>query len=171
MAVADGGVVLDGERHAHYLCSVSELLQQVQQILGQRGETVACAESLTGGQVAVAFSETPGSSGTFLGGVVSYATEVKRKVLGVTAERVITSACAEQMAVGVRDLLDATWGVSTTGVAGPDEQEGQPVGTVFIGVAGPSGVRTEQLALDGDRAEIRVATVLEAIRVLHEEVS
>src|SRR5690348_4767165 len=108
--------------------------------LRERGETLACAESLTGGGLAAALTAVPGASASMRGGVVSYATEVKRTVLGVTAELVISAACAEQMAVGVRDLLGATWGLSTTGVAGPDTQEGQPVGTVFVGVIGPAVV-------------------------------
>lgn len=148
---------------------MDELLAQVQQALARRGETVACAESLTGGQLATSFSEVPGSSATFVGGVVSYATSVKRDLLGVGAERVISAACAEQMASGVRSLLGSTWGVSTTGVAGPDRQEDQPVGTVFVGVAGPAGVRAVRLALEGGRADIRVATVRAAIRALLED--
>lgn len=128
--------------------------------------TVACAESLTGGELASALSAAPGASETFRGGVVSYATEVKRDLLGVTAERVISAECAEQMAVGVRRLLDADWALSTTGVAGPDRQEDQPVGTVFVGIAGPDGVRTVKLDLDGDRTAIRGATCRAAMEEL-----
>ena len=101
-----------------------------------RSETVGCAESLTGGELAAWLSSTPGASATFTGGVVSYASEVKRDVLGVTAERVVSADCAEQMATGVRQLLGVDWALSTTGVAGPDEQEGQAVGTVYVGIAG-----------------------------------
>jgi PncC family amidohydrolase len=120
--------------------------------------TVACAESLTGGELAAMLSAAPGASDTFVGGVVSYATEVKREVLGVTADAVISAECAEQMATGVRRLLGADWALSTTGVAGPDRQEDQPVGTVFVGLAGPAGVRSVRLDLDGDRTAIRGAT-------------
>lgn len=130
-----------------------------------RGATVACAESLTGGELCAALSAAPGASDTLRGGVVSYATEVKRSVLGVTAERVITAECAEQMAAGVRALLVADWGISTTGVAGPTRQEDQPVGTVFVGIAGAHGVRSVQLDLDGDRIAIRGRAVR---RVLEE---
>lgn len=129
------------------------------------GATVACAESITGGDLAGALSAAPGASVTFRGGVVSYATEVKRAVLGVTAERVISAECAEQMAAGVRELCGADWGISTTGVAGPAEQEGQPVGTVYVGIAGPDGVRSVHLDLDGDRIAIRGRAVR---RVLEE---
>lgn len=133
--------------------------------LRARGTTLACAESVTGGDLAAALSAAPGASATFLGGVVSYATEVKRSVLGVRAERVISAECAEQMASGVREVCGADWGISTTGVAGPSEQENQPVGTVFVGIAGPLGVRSVRLNLGGDRIAIRGRAVR---RVLEE---
>lgn len=140
--------------------------ETLQALLFARGETVCCAESLTGGSLAVILTETPGSSGVFRGGVVSYATEVKREVLGVTAEKVISAECAAQMAAGVRALIGADWALSTTGVAGPESQEGEPVGTVFVGIAGPSGARAIQLSLEGSREEIRKATCQAALREL-----
>lgn len=140
--------------------------KELQALLLARGETVSCAESLTGGLLASALSGTPGASTVFRGGVVSYATEVKRSVLGVTAPGVISAECAMQMAAGVRSLLVSDWALSTTGVAGPDLQEDQPVGTVFLGIAGPGGTHTVELALAGNRDEIRAATVREAIAAL-----
>jgi PncC family amidohydrolase len=131
-------------------------------------QTVASAESLTGGELAALLSATPGASTSYVGGVVSYATTVKRDVLGVTAHRVISAECAAQMATGVRDLVGADWALSTTGVAGPDNQEEQPPGTVHVGLAGPSGVRSRLLHLDGDRAEIRTATCHHAVTLLLE---
>lgn len=139
--------------------------------LSMRGETVACAESLTGGQLAGLLSATPGASATFVGGVVSYATEVKRDLLGVTAQRVVSGQCAEQMASGVRDLLGVDWALSTTGVAGPDEQEGRPVGTVYVGLAGPRTIRSELFVLGGDRAAIRSAACGAALGLLLAEVA
>lgn len=139
---------------------------QVQARLLVRGETICCAESLTGGALASLLSSLPGASTVFLGGVVSYATEVKRSLLGVTAEQVISAECAMEMATGVRRLIGADWALSTTGVAGPDTQEGQPVGTVFIGIAGPQGVRAEHLELSGSRDEIRATTCRAAISIL-----
>lgn len=133
--------------------------------LRSRAQTLACAESLTGGGLADALSGVPGASAVFRGGVVSYATEVKRRLLGVRAPRVISAECAEQMAAGVRELLDATWGLSTTGVAGPDRQEDQPVGTVYVAVSGPSSV-VRRLDLQGDRAEIRAGAVAGAMTLL-----
>lgn len=139
--------------------------------LTEIGETVAAAESITGGRLSARLTDGPGSSAVFAGGVVSYATEVKIKVLGVPQDLVddhgvVSGECARSMAEGVRSLLGTTYGVSTTGVAGPDTQEGKPVGTVYVGVAGPAGTTVAELSLDGDRGEIQAATVREAMSAL-----
>jgi nicotinamide-nucleotide amidase len=143
----------------------------VQAALLARGETVGCAESLTGGEVAALLSATPGASATFVGGVVTYATDLKRRLLDVTATEVVSGECAVQMAVGARTLLGVDWAVSTTGVAGPDLQEGQPVGTVFLGLAGPSSARFVRLLLQGDRAAIRSGAAAGALDLLLAEVA
>lgn len=145
--------------------------EQLQRLLAERGETVATAESLTGGRLAVALTEAPGASATFVGGVVSYATSVKQEVLGVpddVVERhgVVSAECAEAMASGVRRLLGTTYAVSTTGVAGPDQQEGKPPGTVHVGIAGPGGVRHLSLEIEGDRGAIQDRTCEEALSAL-----
>lgn len=154
-----------------------------QQIIGatlhaellRRGLTLATAESLTGGALGDLVSAAPGASETYLGGVVSYATSVKVGLLGVRQETVdecgvVSAACAREMASGVRKLVGADWSVSTTGVAGPAQQEGKPVGTVFVGIAGPDGAVAHELHLEGNRAEIReractaaASTVLERV--------
>ena len=136
-----------------------------------RGQTVSCAESVTGGAVADALTAAPGASESFAGGVVSYATSVKVHLLGVPGDLVeqhgvISAPCAEAMAAGVRRLIGTDWAVSTTGVAGPETQEGQPVGRVYVGVAGPLGTTATELTLDGDRAEIRSAAVRAALTAL-----
>ncbi len=137
-----------------------------------RGATVATAESLTGGQLAGLLTDVPGASDVFRGGVVSYATAVKVEVLGVPEHvvdtfGVVSAECAGEMARGVRALMGATYGLSTTGVAGPDSQEGKPVGTVYVGLAGPDGSSTTvALELVGDRTAIRERTCLEAIDCL-----
>ena len=136
-----------------------------EELLG-RAETVACAESITGGGLADLLSGTPGASATYVGGVVSYATRVKRDLLGVTAARVVSADCAAQLATGVRDLLGTDWAISTTGVAGPDTQDDQPVGTVYVGVAGPAGVVVRRLTLDGDRRAIRAQACRGAVQAL-----
>src|SRR5690348_4815213 len=140
--------------------------ESLQALLLERGETVCCAESLTGGMLAALLSQTPGASVVFMGGVISYATEVKRTMLGVTAAKVVSAESAIEMAVGVRDLIGADWALSTTGVAGPDSQEDEPVGTVFIGVAGPGGSRSVRLTLSGTREEIRTAACHSALAEL-----
>lgn len=140
-------------------------------VLEARGETVGCAESLTGGELAALLTAVPGASATFVGAVVCYASEVKREVLGVTVERVVSAVAAQQLASGVRDLLGVDWALATTGVAGPEEQEGQPVGTVHLGLAGPSGVRSVELRLTGTRTQIRSETCSRALELLLTEIS
>jgi nicotinamide-nucleotide amidase len=149
----------------------AELAAAVHRELLRRGETVACAESITGGGLADLLSGTPGASATYVGGVVAYATRVKRELLGVTAALVVSSDCAAQMAGGVRKLLDADWALSTTGVAGPETQDDQPVGTVFVGVAGPRGERVTRLGLEGDRARIRALAGRGAVQALLDELA
>lgn len=145
--------------------------------LTARGETVAVAESLTGGLVVSELVGVPGASAVVRGGVVAYATPVKASVLGVSLELLASNGAvdptvAEQMATGVRTALavdgePATWGISTTGVAGPDPQDGQPVGTVFVGIASAAGAEAFELHLDGDRQAIRQAVVSELLTRLH----
>ncbi|MFF8500704.1 CinA family protein [Streptomyces anulatus] len=145
---------------------------RVLRLLGARGETLAVAESLTGGLVAADLTSVPGASRSFRGSVTAYATSLKRDVLGVDesllAERgAVDPEVALRMAVGVRQVLDADWGVSTTGVAGPEPQDGQPVGTVYVAVAGPSGVeKVTALRLNGARADIRSESVRSALELL-----
>lgn len=140
--------------------------ESLQALLLARGETVCCAESVTGGSLASQLSQTPGASAVFLGGVVSYATEIKRTVLGVTASRVVSAECAIEMASGVRTLMGADWALSTTGVAGPERQDDQPVGTVFVGIAGPEGARAVRLDLSGTREQIQAAACAAAVSEL-----
>ncbi|WP_144764074.1 CinA family protein [Curtobacterium sp. 9128] len=143
------------------------------ELLAGRGETVAVAESLTGGLVVATLVGVPGASAVVHGGVVAYATPVKASVLGVSGELLAANGAvdptvAEQMASGVRTVLavdgvPATWGISTTGVAGPDPQDGKPVGTVFVGIASATTARSFALHLDGDRQAIRQAAVSELL--------
>ena len=123
---------------------VSELAGEAIGLLIARGQTIAAAESLTGGLVAAALTSVPGSSAAFRGGVVAYATDLKAAVLGVPDDLLerrgaVDAAVAEAMAEGARTRMWTTVGVATTGVAGPDPAEGKPVGTVYRrgGRAGP----------------------------------
>lgn len=136
-------------------------------------QTVAVAESLTGGLVAAALTEVPGASAVVRGGVLAYATDLKAQVLGVdpvllAREGPVDPDVAEQMARGVRSLMGATYGVSTTGVAGPDQVDGKAVGTVYVGVAGPVVGRVQALRLSGDRGEIRTQSVIAVLDLLSE---
>lgn len=113
----------------------------------------------------------PGASATYRGGVIAYATELKVALLGVPQELVdndgvVSAACAAAMASGVREVMATTYGVATTGVAGPDLQEGHPAGTVFLGLSGPSGTTSVALELVGDRAAIVERTCREALSAL-----
>ncbi|KQR29853.1 damage-inducible protein CinA [Curtobacterium sp. Leaf154] len=148
--------------------------------LTARGETLAVAESLTGGLVVATLVDVPGASAVVRGGVVAYATPVKHSVLGVSedlleAEGAVHPEVARQMAAGVRIALSvdgepATWGISTTGVAGPDPQDGKPVGTVYVGIASAAGAEAFELHLDGDRGAIRHATVSELLARMSSEI-
>jgi nicotinamide-nucleotide amidase len=150
-----------------------EFAVAVVRALTARGETVAVAESLTGGLVVAELVGVPGASAVVRGGVVAYATPVKATVLGVDAHLLaehgaVDPEVARQMADGVRralvvDGVAATWGISTTGVAGPDPQDGKPVGTVFVGIASAAGAEAVELHLDGDRAAIRSGVVSELL--------
>ncbi|MDU0365789.1 CinA family protein [Microbacterium sp. NPDC089180] len=142
--------------------------------LAELGWTIAVAESLTGGLVVASLVDVPGASRVVRGGVVAYATDLKHSVLGVDhalldAHGAVHPRVARQMARGVRDVLGADGvpadvGVATTGVAGPDEQDGQPVGTVHIAVSTPLGTRVDSLVIAGDRDRIRRETAHLAIR-------
>ncbi|MCX5611848.1 MULTISPECIES: CinA family protein [unclassified Streptomyces] len=149
----------------------SGVAAEVLRLLAERDQTLAVAESLTGGMVAAELTAVPGASRSFRGSVTAYATELKHRVLGVdagllAAEGAVNAQVAEEMAAGVRRVMGASWGIATTGVAGPDPQDGQPVGTVFVAVEGPAGRKTARLRLNGSRAEIRresARTVLELL--------
>ncbi|MFB6905966.1 CinA family protein [Streptomyces bacillaris] len=143
--------------------------------LVERGETLAVAESLTGGLVAADLTSVPGASRSFRGSLTAYATALKGEILGVDgtllAERgAVDPEVARQMAAGVRRALGADWGIATTGVAGPEPQDGQPVGTVYVAVAGPSGVeKVSALRLNGSRADIRKESVRGVLELLASE--
>ena len=139
--------------------------------LRARGQTLAVAESLTGGALAAAVVAVPGASAVLRGAVVAYATDLKHTLLGVdadllAAEGAVHPEVARQMADGVRRRLGATWGLATTGVAGPDPQDGVPPGTVYIAITGPSRDRVERLFLPGGRGEVRAATIRRAMLLL-----
>lgn len=142
--------------------------------LTRRGWTLGVAESLTGGALAAEIVSVPGASAALLGGVVAYATPVKATLLGVDADLLaahgpVHPEVARQMASGVRRAVQvggraADVGISTTGIAGPESPDGQPVGTVHIGVATPDGISAQAFVFPGERADVRAASVRSAIR-------
>ncbi len=135
----------------------------VGRLLVERGLTVAVAESLTGGLVASRMVAIPGASDWFRGGVIAYAGEVKHTVLGVPPGPVVSEHAAVAMADGVRRVLGADIGLSTTGVAGPAEQEGQPAGTVWLGMAIGDEVDAVEVRLPGDRDRVRQYAVISLV--------
>jgi nicotinamide-nucleotide amidase len=135
-------------------------------LLLAHGITVAVAESVTGGLVASRMVGVAGASTWFRGGIVSYASEVKFNLLGVPEGPVVSSDAAAAMAVGVADRLGADVGLSITGVAGPEPQDGQRPGTVFVAVSDKRGTVVQQLALPGDRERVRQFAAISAVDLL-----
>lgn len=148
--------------------------------LRKRGWTLGIAESLTGGALAAEIVGVAGASKVLLGAVVAYATPLKGSLLNVDAQLLrehgpVHPRVAEQMALGIRRTVTAAGrpadvGISTTGIAGPDSPDGQPVGTVHIGVVSPVGLRVASFVFAGDRASIRAQSVAAAISLTREQV-
>jgi nicotinamide-nucleotide amidase len=140
--------------------------------LAGAGQTLAVAESLTGGLLAATIVDVPGASTVFRGGLVVYATDLKSSLAGVPADLLadrgpVDPEVARLLAAGARSRCGADWGLATTGVAGPDPQDGVPVGTAYLGIALPDG-RSESraLRLSGGRPAIRRETVAAALTLL-----
>lgn len=137
-----------------------------------RGKTLVTAESLTGGGIGAALTAVPGASAVFKGGVISYTNEVKHRILGVSAETLerfgaVSCQTAQEMASGVRRLLQADVAVSVTGLAGPGGDEfGNPVGTVCIGYSDEKESFAVQLHFTGSRDEVRRQTVKAALELV-----
>jgi nicotinamide-nucleotide amidase len=138
----------------------------VLQLLRQRGFSLGLAESVTGGLVAGRITAVPGASDVFRGSIVSYASDVKFKVLGVPEGPVVSEAAAADMAVGAQRVLGADVALALTGVAGPTEQDGMPVGTLCVGLALGDHVRTRTLHLPGQREQMRQVSVISALDLL-----
>jgi nicotinamide-nucleotide amidase len=148
-----------------------ELAAEIIPLLTRIGHTLATAESLTGGLVAAALTDVSGSSRAFRGGVVAYATELKAQLLGVDqgmlrAHGPVYAPVAAAMAAGVRSRLGATIGVATTGVAGPDPQDGQPPGTLHVAVSLADDTVVRTMSLTGNRDHIRRLAVERVLGLL-----
>jgi nicotinamide-nucleotide amidase len=139
--------------------------------LKTKGETVATAESLTGGLVAAVLTSVPGSSAVVRGGLVVYATPLKHELAGVDADLLaehgpVHPDVAAQLANGARSVCGSTWGIGLTGVAGPDPQDGIEPGVVHIGVSGPDAAEVRTIGWEGNRHQVRAAAVLAALDLL-----
>ena len=138
----------------------------VLQMFRERGLSLGLAESVTGGLVAGRLTGIPGASDVFRGSIVSYASDVKFDVLGVSVGPVVSAAAAAAMADGARRVLNADVAMSLTGVAGPVEQDDMPVGTLFVGIADAAGTVTHQLRMPGQRDQMRQMSVISALDAL-----
>ena len=142
---------------------------EVLRLCEERGWSLGVAESLTGGFIGSRLTNVPGASRTYRGSIASYATDVKRSLLGVTADLVVSEDAVKQMAVGAQRVLGADVGIAVTGVAGPDEQDGQPVGTVWYGIALPGHepeAVTARLPFDRERIrQFSTITLLNTLRM------
>lgn len=156
------------------------LAQQVLAQLSRRGLTLGTCESLTGGAIGAAITSVAGASKVFRGGLITYATDLKVSLAGVDAAAaaqfgVVNERSAKQMAVGATRACRCDVAVAVTGVAGPDPSDGQPVGTVWVGLALPPGwdepIRARKLNLAGDRGQIRAQTTSAALSWLAEVLS
>jgi len=139
--------------------------------LTELGATVATCESITGGLICGALTSVAGSSAVVRGGLITYATDVKTSLAGVSpdviaAYGVVSAEVASAMAAGARRACGADWGVAVTGVAGPGPSDGVPPGTVWLAVAGPADSSVVCLHQTGDRAAVRQATVDTALAML-----
>jgi nicotinamide-nucleotide amidase len=142
---------------------VTGAVEQIAQLAAERSLTVACAESLTAGAIASVLARGEDAASWFAGSVVSYMSEVKFEVLGVTEGPVVTASCAEEMVCGVSTLLGADAAVAVTGVGGPGEEEGEPAGTVFVATRVGSRSAVTRHQFDGDPPTVLEQTVATAI--------
>lgn len=158
--------------------TTEELATKIVAILTENRQTIAVAESLTGGLLCAELVAVPGASAVLNGAVVAYNTALKHQVLGVDASLLaihgtVHPDVAAHMATGVRDVLgvgeqQATYGLATTGVAGPESHEGKPPGTVYVGFATTNFVETRDFSFAGDRGAVREQAVRAALECLYE---
>ncbi|MEM3018560.1 MAG: CinA family protein [Candidatus Bathyarchaeia archaeon] len=145
--------------------------ERIGKILKERGLSLACAESITGGLISDRITDVPGSSSYFKGSIVCYSVQAKMDLLSIPEhlireKGVISAEVAERMAEGVRETMGSDIGLSTTGLAGPEGSEGKPVGTVFVGLSAPGHTLVRTLSLQGDRRTIKEAASEAALDLL-----
>jgi nicotinamide-nucleotide amidase len=143
-------------------------VESIAELAKERGFTVGAAESLTGGAVSSALAMGSEAADWYHGCVVSYSRAVKQDLLGVTAEKLVTEQCAREMVEGATKVLEVDAAVSTTGAGGPGPEEGQPAGTVHVGVLVRGQLSCHELHLDGDPGEVVEAATEKALGLLLE---
>ena len=152
---------------------VKMLSQELGELLRQKGLTISCAESCTGGLLTGCLTEIAGSSDYVMGSVVSYTNQVKNRIIGVKQTTLaeygaVSAAVAQEMAEGIRTLIGTDIGVSVTGNAGPGASEDKAVGLVYIGVTGKKGTVTGENHFDGNRSAVREQAVEKALKMVLE---
>lgn len=168
---------LDGQALSDFIYGYGEdnsLAHEAFKLLREKKKTITAAESLTAGLFQASLADFPGASNIFKGGFVTYSIEEKAKMLGISlsdleAHGVVSSFAAEKMAEGARQQTQSDYGISLTGVAGPESLEGHPAGTVFIGIASPSGVRSIKVRIGGrTRSDVRYISTLHAFNLVRQ---
>ncbi len=152
-----------------------ELAIKIVKILAERRKTLASAESCTGGFISSTITDIPGASKVFLGGIVTYSSEIKRKLLlindDIFLQGVISREMAIAMANSVRNVFSSDYGVSTTGNLGPEPMEEKPVGLIYIGVNSEEITLSRELHLSGNREENKKLATLEALKLILEVIA
>lgn len=146
----------------------AELASEIAELARISGLTIAAAESITSGAITNALGAAPEASEWLRGGVVAYAESVKRDVLGVTAEKITSAACARQLASGVAQLLEADAAVAVTGVGGPEPADGEPAGSIYAAVTVRGDLRDAHFQFDGDPSVVVHQTVRAALELLRD---
>ena len=162
---------LRADEHPSLSTTAAQVARRACDALADAGLTVSCAESLTGGLVADSFVSVPGASAVFHGGVVTYATCMKHKILGVDEQLLqqagaVDPRVAEQMVRGSYKLFDTDCAIATTGVAGPTPQDGKPVGLVYIAACVHTNMCVKELHLSGSRENIRLSATIQGLELL-----
>jgi len=158
---------------AHTCTQQFELAQELVTILSQRNQSLATAESCTGGLISAAITAIPGSSAVFRGGIVAYDSAIKQSLLQVPSKMLeqhgpVSREVVREMAAGARRIFRSDWALAVTGIAGPGGgTESTPVGTVWMAIAGPEGIMSLENKFSGDRRQIQEAGVYTLLKALY----
>ena len=152
--------------------SIDVIAYSIFKKLTEKNKTLSTAESCTGGLIASSITDIPGASKVFVGGVVVYATEMKKRILKIPEKvftyGVISQEMATAMALSVKSLTGSDYSIATTGNLGPDTMEGKPEGLIYVAIATPEKVYVKELNLQGDRLSNKKESVIEALKLLNQ---